>query len=103
VITALIAGRDVSIADGWIVAALELTEVDLKLVFRAPKLIGLRNEKGEIYRVIGTTGMSQFLEAFVQLSDLCLDVEIHRIVDSNERDFDAIFSVPPRIKKHVSR
>lgn len=90
--TALIEGKNLSRFDPMIVATLKLNCANVETVRKAPKLIGIRNEQGEIYRVIGAHDMNQFLEAFVQLSDLCLDAQIYVSNCSTEEYYDAIFS-----------
>jgi hypothetical protein len=92
-ITALIDGKRISIADEWIIKALEPVSAELEMVRRAPKRIGIRNESGEIYRVVGAAGMDQFLDTFVLLSNLFLDVQIPVGVHPSKQDYDAVFNL----------
>jgi hypothetical protein len=56
-------------------------------------LIGIRNEFGEIYRVIGVTGMSRFIDLKLKLRELGYRDEAVEQCEA-ERGFDAIVSAP---------
>ncbi|MFA9218908.1 MAG: hypothetical protein ACEQSK_17630 [Sphingomonadaceae bacterium] len=69
-----------------------LLNVDTPDMVRQEKLlIGIRNEDGEIYRLIGATKHNSFLNASEELVDLGLVDELQDS-DGPQDGYDAIFS-----------
>ena len=62
--------------DFQIMANLLITTVDLETIKKEEKLIAIRNEDGEIYRIIGTTGPNKYTHAIEELIDLGLEDEL---------------------------
>jgi hypothetical protein len=62
--------------DSQIMANLLITTVDLETIKKEEKLIAIRNEDGEIYRIIGTTGANKYTNAIEELIDLGLEDEL---------------------------
>ena len=56
-------------------------------------LIGVRNEDGEIYRLIGATKVNSFMNAVEELFDLGLVDELQD-TEGTQEGCDAIFSEP---------
>ncbi len=56
-----------------------------------PMLIGVRNEAGEIYRLIGATKLNSYMNAVEELFDLGLADELENTEEPKE-GCDAIFS-----------
>ena len=62
--------------DSQIMGNLLITTVDLETIKKEEKLIAIRNEDGEIYRIIGTTGANKYTNAIEELIDLGLEDEL---------------------------
>lgn len=78
--------------DSQIMGNLLITTVDLDTIKKEEKLIAIRNEDGEIYRIIGTTGANKYTNAIEELVDLGLEDELE---GKQPKDgFQAIFSAP---------
>ncbi len=90
--TVVIAERKVANFDKWLVAYLELVESDEDVVRHARKLIGIRNEKGELYRAIAASGLNQFLETYVVLNDFGFSAQAYNSFKADEYIYDAIFN-----------
>ncbi len=56
-------------------------------------LIGVRNEAGDIYRLIGATKVNSFMNAVEELFDLGLVDEL-KDTEAPQDGYDAIFSEP---------
>lgn len=91
--TALLPGMKPAHFDKHIIGNLLLTVAPVEEVRREKMLIGVRNEAGDIYRLIGATKANSFMNAVEELEDLGLADELD---DTEEpRDgCDAIFSEP---------
>ncbi len=63
------------------------------IVRQEKMLIGIRNEAGEIYRLIGATKINSFMNAVEELFDLGLVDELQD-TDGTQDGCDAIFSEP---------
>jgi hypothetical protein len=71
---------------------LETTTVD---EVRAQKfVIGVRNEDGDIYRLIGATKHNSFTNAVEELEDLELEDELSDMEGTTHEGCDAIFAQP---------
>ena len=69
-----------------------LLDVSIPDVVRQEKmLIGVRNEAGEIYRLIGATKVNSFMNAVEELVDLGLVDELEH-TEGTQDGCDAIFS-----------
>jgi len=91
--TALVDGAQPATFDTALFLAMDLIPEQTKVVRMESILIGIRNEYGHIYRVIGVTGMSSFLEVTAKLRELGYRDET---VEQCEADqgFDAVLSAP---------
>lgn len=68
--TTLIDGKRTAVFDAALFIAIDLVSAEPHIVRTESLLIGIRNEFGEIYRVIGVTGMSSFVDAAAKLHAL---------------------------------
>lgn len=91
--TALIPGKKASKFDKFIIGNLLLTQTTPDEVKEEKMLIGIRNEAGEIYRLIGATKHNSFMNAVEELFDLGLTDELQN-TNSTQNGCDAIFSEP---------
>ena len=107
--TALIAGQKVAGFDKYITGNLLLDDAPLDDVKAEAMVIGIRNEDGAIYRLIGAGKMKNFMNAVEELSDLGL---LDELQDSktNKDGCDSIFSGEvdideddPRYRKPLQR
>jgi hypothetical protein len=91
--TTLIEGMHRAQRDGILLRTVELIDDSTDIVWKEGKLIGLRNENGEIYRAIGIAGTTRFIYVLRKLRKLGC---IRELADSNETDqgFHAVLSVP---------
>jgi hypothetical protein len=90
--TALIPGAAPDAIDSTILTKLDAEATDLRTVHRQNMKIGIRNQDGAIYRVIGTTGLDYFMEVIFELQRLKLVDELE--IESGMREgCDAIFRV----------
>ena len=87
--TATIGNLEHGTFDSQIMANLLITTVELDAIKKEEKLIAIRNEDGEIYRIIGTTGANQYINAIEELIDLGLEDELEG--KQPEAGFQAIF------------
>lgn len=91
--TTLIDGLKPAHFDKHIIGNILLDVAPLDEVRQEPMLIGVRNEAGEIYRLIGATKLNSFMNASEELADLGLVDELEDTEDQKE-GCDAIFSEP---------
>jgi hypothetical protein len=91
--TTLLEGKKPAHFDKHIIGNLLLDVAPVDEVRQEKMLIGVRNEDGEIYRLIGATKLNSFMNAVEELFDLGL---VDELQDTEEpRDgCDAIFSEP---------
>jgi hypothetical protein len=90
--SAIVLEADVPTFDSLLTESLGLVEADCNAVRKARKLIGIRDGKRNVYRIIGTTGLNQFLETFVLLTDLGFVAQLHGSCEVREQVYDAVFS-----------
>lgn len=90
--TALIGDKDIPEFDHDIMTNLLITTVELNIVRQEEMLIGIRNEKQEIYRVIGASSSKQYNNASEELEDLGLSNELDE-ADRTKNGYDAIFGL----------
>ncbi|MGS0743335.1 hypothetical protein ACVBEF_16150 [Glaciimonas sp. GG7] len=90
--TALVEGYDIPVFDKTIMTNLLVSVVDLNIVRQEFKLIGVRNAKQEIYRVIGASTDHQYQNAFEELDDMGLVDDLQES-DREKNGYDAIFSL----------
>jgi hypothetical protein len=91
--TALIEGRSLDAFDENLLKALDMTCAPAWAVRSEAFLIGVLNERGEIYRIVGVPDLQAFASLLDQLRMLrCLD----EIADGDdaENGFDTIVSTP---------
>lgn len=91
--TSLIEGKKPAHFDKHIIGNILLDVASLDEVKQEAMLIGVRNEAGEIYRLIGATKLNSFMNATEELLDLGLVDELQDLEEQKE-GCDAIFSEP---------
>jgi hypothetical protein len=91
--TALLEGKKPAHFDKHIIGNLLLDVASPDEVRQEEMLIGVRNEAGEIYRLIGATKLNSFMNAVEELFDLGLVDELQDTEEAKD-GCDAIFSEP---------
>lgn len=91
--TALLEGKKPAHFDKHIIGNLLLDVAPVEEVRQETLLIGVRNEAGDIYRLIGATKHNSFMNAVEELFDLGLVDELEQQEEPKE-GCDAIFSEP---------
>ncbi|HWJ95506.1 MAG TPA: hypothetical protein VNT33_12330 [Telluria sp.] len=91
--TALLPGKKPAHFDKHIIGNLLLDVATVEEVRQEKMLIGVRNETGEIYRLIGATKVNSFMNAVEELFDLGLTDELEHTEEPKD-GCDAIFSEP---------
>lgn len=91
--TALLEGKKPAKFDKHVVGNILLDPASEAEVRKEKMVIGLRNEAGEIYRLIGATKPNSFMNAVEELADLGLEDELQDS-DGPQQGFDAIFGEP---------
>lgn len=89
-VTRLVEGKDVAEYDGEITDKFEMQMGSARDVRNARMQVGLRNSKGEIYRDVGITGLSEFLSFVQYLQDIGLIDEL-AAASGPRGGYDAIF------------
>jgi len=89
--TTLLEGKTPSKFDKHIIGNLLLNAANEEEVRKEKMLIGVRNEAGDIYRLIGATKVNSFMNAVEELFDLGLVDELQNTEEPKE-GYDAIFS-----------
>jgi hypothetical protein len=91
--TTLIQGTRAATLDAVLLSTVDIAHDTSATVWNEKRLIGLRNEDGEIYRAIGTAGRTKFIYVIRQLRKLGCTREIADI-DETQQGFHAILSAP---------
>ena len=91
--TALIDGIAPAKIDKQIIANLLLDVASVADVRQEKLLVGVRNEAGEIYRLIGAPKANNYTNAVEELEDLGLVDELQG-TEGTQEGCDAIFSAP---------
>ena len=91
--TVLLEGKKPANFDKTIIANILLEQASEAEVRNEKMIIGLRNEDGEIYRLIGATKPNSFMNAVEELDDMGLEDELHDS-DGPQDGYDAIFGEP---------
>jgi hypothetical protein len=91
--TALLDGIKPAKIDKQIMANLLLDIASVDEVRQEKMLVGVRNEAGEIYRLIGAAKANSYTNAVEELEDLGMVDELKE-TDSPQDGCDAIFSEP---------
>ena len=91
--TSLLEGKTPAKFDKSIIGNLLLNLATPDEVRQEKMLIGVRNEAGEIYRLIGATKINSFMNAVEELIDLGLANELED-TEGTQDGCDAIFSEP---------
>jgi hypothetical protein len=91
--TSLLEGKKPAKFDKHIIGNLLLNVATPDEVRQEKMLIGVRNEDGEIYRLIGATKINSFMNAVEELFDLGLVDELQDTEETQD-GCDAIFSEP---------
>jgi hypothetical protein len=91
--TSLLDGKKPPHFDKSIIGNLLLTVATPDEVRKEKMLIGVRNDDGEIYRLIGATKINSFMNAVEELDDLGLVNELQD-TEGTQEGCDAIFSEP---------
>ena len=90
--TALIDGVPIAQIDSTIIGNLLLDHTTVGEVRKETLIIGIRNETGDIYRIIGADKLGSYTNAVEELIDLEMVDELHaapRAVDG----YDSIFTL----------
>ena len=88
--TTLLPGTAPAQFDSQIIGNLLLNGDTPEQVLREKLIIGIRNEAGDIYRLIGATKHNSFTNAIEELFDLGLIDELQD-ADTPQQGYDAIF------------
>ncbi|MES2296804.1 MAG: hypothetical protein V4582_07155 [Pseudomonadota bacterium] len=88
--TTLLEGTTPSKFDKQIIGNLLLAHGTPDEVRQEKMLIGIRNEAGDIYRLIGATKLNSYMNAVEELDDLGLVDELHDS-EGPQDGYDAIF------------
>jgi hypothetical protein len=91
--TALLEGKQPAHFDKHIIGNILLDVATPDEVREEQMLIGVRNEAGDIYRLIGATKLNSFMNAVEELFDLGLVDELQDTEEPKD-GCDAIFSEP---------
>jgi hypothetical protein len=91
--TALLEGKKPAKFDKHIIGNLLLDVAPADEVRQEEMLIGVRNEAGDIYRLIGASKLNSFMNAVEELFDLGLVDELQDTEEPKD-GCDAIFSEP---------
>jgi hypothetical protein len=91
--TSLLDGKKPAKFDKHIIGNLLLDQATPDVVRKEKMLIGVRNEDGEIYRLIGATKINSFMNAVEELDDLGLVNELQD-TEGTQEGCDAIFRQP---------
>jgi hypothetical protein len=91
IVTHMTAQKDIAEFDDEIIERFDMHEGSMEDVKAERMQIGIRNSKGEIYRSIGITGMSEFLGLIQHLVDIGLVDEL-AAANNSRGGYDAIFS-----------
>jgi hypothetical protein len=91
--TTLLEGKKPAKFDKHIIGNLLLDLASPDEVRQEKMLIGVRNEAGEIYRLIGATKVNSYMNAVEELADLGLVDELQD-TETPQDGCDAIFSAP---------
>ena len=89
--TTLIAGKDIPKFDKDIVGNILLNTASEPVVRDELLIIGIRNDGGEIYRIIGATKSNSYMNAVEELFELGLINEVGD-EDGQKEGCDAIFA-----------
>lgn len=89
--TTLLEGKTPAKFDKHIIGNLLLNVATPDEVRKEKMLIGVRNEAGDIYRLIGATKVNSFMNAVEELFDLGLVDELQNTEEPKD-GYDAIFS-----------
>lgn len=89
--TSLIAGKDIPKFDKDIVGNILLNTAGEDVVRQELLIIGIRNDAGEIYRIIGATKSNSYMNAVEELLELELVNEIGD-EEGQKEGCDAIFA-----------
>lgn len=91
--TALLDGKTPAQIDKQIIGNLLLDVASAEEVRQEKMLIGVRNESGEIYRLIGATKVNSYMNAVEELEDLGMVDEL-KDIEAPQDGCDAIFREP---------
>ena len=91
--TTLIEGKQLAQFDARVLNVLDLVPLTERHQAQKKLLIGIQNERGEIYRVIKIFGMNDFLKLINKFRDLGFTDEFAENYGDKE-GYDAIISVP---------
>lgn len=91
VITHLVEQKEIAEFDSEITEKFDMPVGSMEDVRAERMQVGIRNSKGEIYRVIGITGLGEFLGLVQHLADIGLADELAAATKARG-GYDAIFS-----------
>jgi hypothetical protein len=88
--TSLLPGLTPAQFDKHIIGNLLLDQTSVDVVRQEKMIIGVRNEEGDIYRLIGATKVNSFMNAVEELGELGLVDELQN-TENPQDGYDAIF------------
>jgi len=94
--TTLIEGKPLAEFDATVLHAMNLIPPTPPAVSAERLLVGIRNEHGDVYRVIRVSGLSNFLSLIGKLHDLGFTDELAESY-GDKQGFDAIISAPGKL------
>lgn len=93
--TALIPATKIGNLDERILQKLKAKTAEMHAIKKERMIVGIRNEYHQIYRVIGITGLEDFLYVISELSSWNLIDELEDATGPKD-GYDAIFRMPER-------
>ena len=93
--TTLIEGKELAEFDAIVLNAINLIPSTPKTVSAERLLVGIRNEHGDVYRVIRVSGLNNFFDLIGKLRDLGFIDEFAEAY-GDKQGFDAIVSTPSK-------
>jgi hypothetical protein len=93
--TTLIEGKQLAEFDAAVLNTINLMPSAAQTVSAERLLVGIRNEHGDVYRVIKVSGLNNFLDLIGKLRDLGFKDELAEAYGDKE-GFDAIVSAPEK-------
>jgi hypothetical protein len=91
--TTLIEGKQLAEFDSAVLNAINLMPPTARTVSAERLLVGIRNEHGDVYRVIKVSGLNNFLDLIGKLRELGFMDELAEAY-GDKQGFDAIISAP---------
>jgi hypothetical protein len=94
--TTLIEGKQLAEYDATVLKTINLIPSTPQSVSAQRLLVGIRNEHGDVYRVIKIAGLNNFLDLIGKLRDLGFIDELAEAY-GDKQGFDAVISAPTNL------